>query len=291
VIDAEHTIIPVEPDEAFAAIKEFLDSLDPDGLGRLIHNAAEDLEGNGDELNGALENFSRLVDVFADHDEELVQILANFDDFTATLRTRESQLGTVLDTFAEATEVLAAERSSVEDLVANLARLSEDGFDLISEHAVELRRDIETLTRLASSIDANLDAVGQLLDSGPQLATGLQSAYNPTLRAMNLRNNFGPLAQELLNPTFRYLLGDPNFAFPCTEIPAVGGSQCPETAGGLPAPPATTPVDDVLGLFAVPTASMSSTGDTSWTDAIADGASSVGHFLSDAAGTLLGVGS
>ncbi|MGH9245913.1 MAG: MCE family protein [Acidimicrobiales bacterium] len=314
VIDADHVIVPVEPDEAFGAIKEFIDSLDPDGLGRLIHNASEDLEGNGAALNSALDNFSQLVDTLANKDQQLVSILAAFDQFTATLRTREGQLGIVIDAFSEATEVLAGEREAVETLVASLAQLSEDGFDLVSQHSTQLRRDIETLTRLGRSVTANLDSVSQLLDAGPLLVSGLEAAFNPTLRAMNIRNQFGPLLQEILNPVFRYLLGDPDFTFPCVELPDIG-TDCPEGAGGLPSPalpdapvagqaqpgaavpvalpPATTPVTDVLDVLNTPTAAPAEADaiNDSWVDRLAGGASSVGRFVSGAASLLLGVGS
>jgi len=35
-------IVPVEPDEALAELKKFLDSLDPNGLGSLINNLSDD---------------------------------------------------------------------------------------------------------------------------------------------------------------------------------------------------------------------------------------------------------
>src|SRR3546814_15472731 len=53
VIPLERTIIPVEPDEALAALKELLDSLDPDGIADLVSNLHEDLSGHGDGLNQA----------------------------------------------------------------------------------------------------------------------------------------------------------------------------------------------------------------------------------------------
>ena len=123
-ITMDHTIVPVEPDEALAALKEFLDTLDPDGLGRLIENAADSLDGNGAKLNSALGNLSQLVNTFAEKDDTLVRIVDNFDRFTQTLVTREAQLGQVLDAFAAATQVLADERAGLEALLDALAQLS-----------------------------------------------------------------------------------------------------------------------------------------------------------------------
>jgi phospholipid/cholesterol/gamma-HCH transport system substrate-binding protein len=90
VIDLDETIIPVEPDEALAALNEFLEQLNPEDLGRLIDNAAEDLEGNGQNLNRALETISGLVDTFARRDDQLAALVDNFDTFTATPSARTS---------------------------------------------------------------------------------------------------------------------------------------------------------------------------------------------------------
>ncbi|MGH9084296.1 MAG: MCE family protein, partial [Acidimicrobiales bacterium] len=117
----EDTVIPVEPDEALAALKEFLDSLDPEGLGELITNLEEDLDGNGAALNDALGGLSDLVQTFAEKDDALLRIVDSFDALTATLTTREQQLGAVMDAFAEASQVLADERQSIEELIGGLA--------------------------------------------------------------------------------------------------------------------------------------------------------------------------
>src|SRR3546814_2951897 len=81
-------------------------------------------------------------------------------------------------------------------LVAGLADLSREGLELVGEHAGELRTDIQTLADAAATIDANLSSVTQLLEAGSLLTTGLGSAYNPELRAIDLRNNFTPLVTE-----------------------------------------------------------------------------------------------
>jgi phospholipid/cholesterol/gamma-HCH transport system substrate-binding protein len=220
----EKTIIPVEPDEALAAIKEFLDSLDPEGIGDLVTNLDEDLRGNGEGLNSALGSLSQLVETFAENDDVLLRIVDSFDRLSATLVTREQQLGEVLDAFAEASQVLADERESIESLVAGLADLSRNGLALVGEHAGALRADITTLAGAAATINANLDAVTQLLEAGPNLTSGLIGAYNPELRALNLRNNFSPLTTELIA-----LLG-PGICLPVLQ-------NCP--VSGLGAGPAT----------------------------------------------------
>jgi phospholipid/cholesterol/gamma-HCH transport system substrate-binding protein len=283
----DRTIIPVEPDEALAELKKFLDSLDPNGLGRLINNTADDLQGQGATLNHALDEVSQLVSTFAAKDTQLANIVDNFDKFTATLATRETQLGDILSTFSQATQVLADERQSIENLLAGLADLSRNGLQLVSKHASDLRTDLDTLTRLAQSIDVNLEGLGKLLDSGPILVDGIINAYNAPLRAINLRENFGPAVAELFDSLF-----GPTFPVPRPCIP--GLQTCSLSVSSLSTgspttiqlPQATTPVDDLLGLLGAPTVAAVPAPSTA--DRVANGAGDAGSFFRNAAGALVG---
>lgn len=306
VIGLDRSHIPVEPDEALAALKKFLDALDPDGVGRLVTNAADTLDGNGQALNDALDSVSQLVGTFAEKDETLVSIVDNFDRFTSTLVTREQQLGQVLDAFSAATGVLADERQALETLLGALADLSQNGLDLVSEHSAELQQDIEVLTRLAQAVDQNLGAVGQLLDSGPILTSGILDAYNPDLRAFDLRQNFSPLAQSVLQPAIDAIV--PGTILPCIAVPGLGTCEVAAPAdagssggvGGLAAAAAVpaslgdgaTPIDDIIGLLGAGAAddatTRAETSAPSTVEQVIDGAGALGSFLRGAASSLLG---
>ena len=205
VIPAERTSIPVEPDEALAAIKHLLDSLDPKATGRLVQNLGEDFKGTGPDLNGALRGLGDLTATLADKDQQLLDLVDNFDKFTQTLRTREVALGKVMDGFATTTGLLADERRAIESLVKNLASVSTTGLDLTSEHAAKLDRDLTVLTRVLQSVNVNIDAVRNLLDSAPLLVAGpnldgregLAGAWNPDYHRLDLRNSASPDAAQL----------------------------------------------------------------------------------------------
>ena len=276
----EKTVIPVEPDEALAALKEFLDSLDPEGIGDLVTNLEEDLRGNGPALNSALGSLSQLVETFAENDDVLVRIVDSFDRLTATLATREQQLGEVMDAFAEASQVLADERQGIEDLIGGLADLSANGLALVGEHASALRTDIETLAEAAATIDANLSSVEQLLASGPQLTAGIIGAYNEELRAIDLRNNFSPLITELADLALSQL-GLPPLCFPVLQTcPVSGAAAAPATPAVID--PATTPVSSLLQLLGAPTEAPPASGSSTL--------GRLGERVRAATATLLGVG-
>lgn len=208
VIPLERTSIPVEPDEALAALKKFLDSLDPKATGQLVHNLADDLRGNGQNLNDAIAGLANLSNTLADKDQEIAGIVDHFDGFTATLRTREAQLGKVMDQFAVTTKLLADERQQIEGLLHNLATISETGLDLVSKHSAALDHDLTVLTHTLEAVNANLDSVKLLLSSGPTLVagadltgttSGLAAAYDPKYHHLDLRNVSSPTAAQLFN--------------------------------------------------------------------------------------------
>jgi virulence factor Mce-like protein len=242
-IPIERTTVPVEPDEALASLKTFLENLNPDGAHRLVTNLADDLAGQGQVLNDALHNFANLTETLAGRSDSLGQIIDNFDKFTATLVTRERQLGQVMDDFATLTGVLADERKHVEALVHNLASVAASARDLIATHKAGLDRDLTTLAKVAKSVDANLANVLQLLDSGPVLATGLQNAYDPAFHRIDLRNSFSPTAAQAI----RAALG-PIAPSPLTEIclpvdvdcTITASAAAPNATGAVGAPAATT---------------------------------------------------
>ena len=260
VIPLERTSVPVEPDEALAALKRFLDSLDPSATGRLITNLADDLEGNGQALNDALGGIAELTATLADKDDELVRIIDHFDDFTATLVTREQQLGRVLDSFATTASVLAEERGNIERLVKSLGQLSVDGLDLVSEHRIRLQRDVEVLTRTLLSVQTNIESVRQLLDAAPIMVAGedldginegLHAAYDAEHHRIDLRNATSPVLSDLFRT-----IGLPSLAvcLPVGVTCAPGTTPLPAIPGpGVPAAAPTNPVAAAVDLLGSPT--------------------------------------
>ena len=206
-IPVERTTIPTEPDEALAALKKFLDALDPNATGRLVRNLAADLDGNGQGINDALGGLADLTGLLASKDAELVGIIEHFDRFTATLRTRERQIGTVMDQFAGLTSLLAEERGNVEKLVDALARISVDGLDLVGEHGARLDRDLTVITRLLQSVRANLKTIDTLLEATPIMVAGkeldgtrgLAGAWDRRFHHIDLRNATTPTLAALLD--------------------------------------------------------------------------------------------
>lgn len=321
VIPMERTDVPVEPDEAFAALKKFLDSLDPQATGRLVQNAANDLQGNGQTFNDTVANLSTLVGTLADKDQQLGDIIDNFDKFTTVLRTREVQLGNVMDSFANLTSLLSEERKAIENTVRNLGSVSTDAFDLLSVNRAGLDKDLTELTRVLQAVKANVGSVQQLLDSGPLLVNGLTNAYAPQFHRIDLRTQLSPTVSQALGNLglgFTVCLpvdvnctpgppsgsastqAAPPSAVPAVPAPAPPSAEAktapPAAAPALPVPSAPTtsttaappnPIDSILRLFGSGSAKAGVVNPAPAAKA-ADAASGIGGFIKGVARTLTG---
>jgi phospholipid/cholesterol/gamma-HCH transport system substrate-binding protein len=246
VIPLERTSIPVEPDEALAQLKRFLDTLDPNATGRLINNLNEDLNGNGQTLNDALKGLAGVTSTLADKDQQLASLIDNLDRFTTTVDTREAALGQVMDLFAQTTTLLRQERGDIASLVQHLADTATNALDLVNKHAPRLKTDLDEATVLLQSLDANINSVSQLLSSAPTLVagadltgktSGLVAAYNPKYHRIDLRTQLSPTVNGLLQA-----LGLPV----CVNVPLLGGASCPPgispaSAGATTRPTVTPP--------------------------------------------------
>jgi virulence factor Mce-like protein len=247
VIPLDRTSIPVEPDEALAAIKHLLDTLDPHATGRLVKNLGEDLNGTGPDLNGALKGLGDLTAALADKDEQLVAIIDHFDQFTQTLSTREAALGKVMDGFAQTTGLLADERRAIEGLVKGLASVATTGLDLTSEHAAKLDRDLTVLTRTLQSVNSNIDAVRNLLDATPLLVAGpnldgtagLAGAWDPDFHHIDLRSTASPDSAQLfqilgIQPNIVCTPVDVDCQLPAATTTTTSGTQANAAKSGAP---------------------------------------------------------
>ncbi|MCU1448179.1 MAG: virulence factor Mce family protein [Acidimicrobiales bacterium] len=316
VIPQDRTEVPVEPDEALAALKKFLDSLDPSATGRLVQNAADDLKGNGQTFNDAVANISTLVGTLADKDQQLGDIIDNFDKFTVVLRTREVELGKVMDSFANLADLLAQERKAIESTVKNLGHVSTDAFDLLSLNRAGLDKDLTQLTRVLQAVKVNIGSVQQVLDSGPLLVNGLKNAYAPQFHRIDLRTQVSPTVGQLLGNLglgFTVCLPidvnctptAPGAAAAAAKAPvvpptSVAPQQAPAATAGAAAPvttPSTTtstaapppnPIDSILRLFGSGGTRAGAIGPQQAVGA-ARAASGVSDFLGDVARALVGV--
>lgn len=187
VIPIERTTVPVETDDALAAFTRLADSLDPTKVRSSLGRAADSFDGNGREFNAALEQGARLTTNIAGQDKELLAVAQNLNRLAGVVRGREQVLGQMIRGFGQASQVLAAERLNLQQLVRDLVTLSKQGNGILTKYQGQLPYDVAVLTKFALMLKTNAKELGQLLEALPGIGDALIGGYDEETRSLKLR--------------------------------------------------------------------------------------------------------
>jgi phospholipid/cholesterol/gamma-HCH transport system substrate-binding protein len=151
-------------EEVFGALSMLLNG---GGVGQLRTisqqlNAA--LTGNEPEIRAALANISTVVADLDAHKQDITNALDSLDRLSATLATRDQQIGHVLDTFTPGLRVLDQQRDQLVTMLNSLDTLSGVAVNTINASRDDLVAD---LTALAPTLR-------QLANAGQALPQALQ---------------------------------------------------------------------------------------------------------------------
>jgi phospholipid/cholesterol/gamma-HCH transport system substrate-binding protein len=196
-VPLSRTSVPVDIDEVLRSFDNFLRSLDRDVLATLIDTLADTFEGQGEGLNQLLDQGSESVRVLADSTEDLNALVAEFATLNETLATRDQVIGRTLDRFSIILTTLIEEREEIIASVANLRRLVVELRPLLDDHTDPLIADLETLATTLSTVERNLDRVGELIRGGRTLFEGAGRAFEFDTGRLALNNQTGRLGEAI----------------------------------------------------------------------------------------------
>jgi virulence factor Mce-like protein len=199
VIPRARTQVPVEPDEGLQAFNDLAESLDADVVRGFVTDAADVLDGRGDDIGQAIDQAAGLGRTLSEVDQQLVAAADHLHVLAGSLATREEQLGRLVDSFSSATRVLADERQGISRFLTSIVELTAQGKELLDTYGDQLPGDIATATALASILERNTGSANQLISTFPLLAEGIARSYQPAIDGIYLRANITPTVQSLLD--------------------------------------------------------------------------------------------
>jgi virulence factor Mce-like protein len=227
-IPRDRTSAPLETDDVYRALSDFLGALGPNGANAsgafsdLIHTAREALQGNGENLQQTLDGLSKVASALADQRQDLFSTLDNLQKFTsmlasvdAQLRSLNTQLATVAGQLSSDREVLAA---MLHDLTQALTSIT----TFVRDNRAALKSDVDALADITSTVAQQQQALITIFDTAPLTVSNLVLAYNAQTGNLDLRPNL--------------IIGPPGTAAPAAafDLPgATSGTSDPTLAGIL----------------------------------------------------------
>ena len=195
VIPQERTVIPAELDDVFKQLKKLLDAIQPGGpgepgaLGELIVELDKTFHGKEDDLQGALTEGAQVTRTLAATSDDLQGVLGNLDSLFGTLATRSGEFDTLNKNLITVLTAISESRDDLEGTLVNIGDLSAEVEDLAREEGEVLEEDLGRLARIVKVVLKNEPSVRQSLSWLPVLGFGLENAYNPVSKAVDVRDN------------------------------------------------------------------------------------------------------
>jgi phospholipid/cholesterol/gamma-HCH transport system substrate-binding protein len=210
----------------------------------LLQVGAENLDGQGTDINRTVTDFSKALTTLAAGKEDLFGTVRNLQVFTTALAQSDGEVRAFNQDLASVADQLAAERGELALALKNLAVALAEVASFVKENKQNLTTDIEGLADITGTLAKQKDAIAETLEVAPTALSNLQLAYNPSSGTLDTRNN----AEQSQNPSL-YLcsllrsVGQPQSA--CDQIDKVL-KRAPIPKPGEQGPPSGAP-DLTLG--------------------------------------------
>lgn len=201
-IPIDRTAVPVELDRVTQSLDDLAVGLGPDGanengsLSRLLHTAARNLDGQGDDVNQAVTELSKAVGTLSGGRDDLFGTVSNLQSFTTTLAVNDDQVRQLNSRLASVSDQLSGERDDLALALKNLAVALDQVSTFVHDNRTLLTHDVSALADVTGTIAEKRDALAETLDNAPVALSNLQNAYNPRSGTLDTRDN----AEQLKDP-------------------------------------------------------------------------------------------
>ncbi|MFC9508388.1 MCE family protein [Streptomyces sp. NPDC057002] len=195
VIPESRTAVPVELDRIFDSLHTTAEALGPDGAGkdgalsRLLGVSADNLHGQGKNLNQTVEDLSEAVTTLSDGRTDLFGTVRNLQVFTAALAADDKSVRSFNTSLAKVAEQLAGERKDLAAALKSLGTALGDVSAFVQRNKKSLTSNVEGLSKVTKVLVTQRAALEELLEVAPTGMSNLNNAYNPGSGTLDTRNN------------------------------------------------------------------------------------------------------
>ncbi|GHH88907.1 MCE family protein [Streptomyces capitiformicae] len=195
VIPESRTAVPVELDRIFDSLHTTSEALGPKGankdgsLSRLLGVSADNLEGQGENLNQTVEDLSQAVTTLSDGRGDLFGTVQNLQVFTAALAADDRRVRSFNDSLTKVAEQLAGEREDLAAALKHLGAALGDVSEFVKKNKKSLTSNVRGLSKVTKVLVAQRAALEELLEVAPTGLSNLQNAYNASAGTLDTRNN------------------------------------------------------------------------------------------------------
>ncbi|WP_219412789.1 MCE family protein [Pseudonocardia nigra] len=163
-IPLARTMSPFDVVEAFNGLSGTIDELDTAQLAESLRTLADTFRDTPPEIRGALDGLSRLSTTIASRDDEIRELLAGTENLSAVLADRNAEFDRLLEDGNLLLAEVQRRRDAISALLDGTRSVSEQLRGLVTDNSEQLRPTLESLDRVAATLQRNRDNLDQALE-------------------------------------------------------------------------------------------------------------------------------
>ncbi len=178
------TGVPVELDRIYASLRDLSAALGPNGvnkdgtLNHLLTAAAKNLKGKGAQGNRMINDLSEAAETFGRGSGDLFQTVESLAEFTAVIARNDELVRAFLQDLAGVSADLAAERTELEQALAEVAGAVGAVEAFVKDNREMLVKDLRKLTRVTRTVASEKASLDRALRAAPVGIGNLNIAFD-----------------------------------------------------------------------------------------------------------------
>jgi phospholipid/cholesterol/gamma-HCH transport system substrate-binding protein len=191
-IPEARTSVPVSTDQLLKQLQRTLNALNPQAVGDVVTNLAQDLDGQGAGLNQLISSAAGTIQLLADKGDDLGQLNGTLAQLTGTLDSDTTQIVQLVREYDTVSTVIAQHSGQVNDAITQLSGATTSLVTLLTPNLQPLEADVGTVTTVGRTLDRNIGNVDEILQQANNLFQGAQRVFDPTYNWLDLNVALAP---------------------------------------------------------------------------------------------------
>jgi virulence factor Mce-like protein len=200
VIPRERTAVPLGVDDLTRAATDLANALGPNGvnakgaLSDVLDVGAENLDGNGQQVNDTIRNLGELSGTLANSRDDLFGTVTELQKFTSMLAENDDQVREFNGRLADVSGFLADERGDLGTAVSELSIALGEVADFVRDNRASLQSNVDKLTDVTAVLVKQQKALAEILDVAPAGLSNLANTYNGSSGTLDTRADVNELS-------------------------------------------------------------------------------------------------
>lgn len=192
VIPMSRTAVPVSTEQVLKTLRATLQHINPHAVGDLVTNLAQDLSGQGKNLNTLIAGAAGTLKLLATKADTLGQMNGSLAQLTGALDARTSQITQLITDYDTVSGVIAQHSSQLGGALVQFSKASTELVQLLEPNLRPLESDVGTITKVGRTLDRNLTSVDEIFSASRALFTGARRVYTSTYNWITLNSQSPP---------------------------------------------------------------------------------------------------